>query len=343
MAREYDFEKYMQDLNEASSDRRKQPVPKTVCPRSFKKKCFICDKVDRYLSKIDNPKEWSSAKRELANEGFWPNERFYMNIIIIADDPLQVYVFEAPPTIGKPLAALQNGKNPDYVDFMHWERGRNIYIEKEGGGRFAKYKVVPRPNVAKIPDAKLLRHLTDLSMPTAESVMEIVSDPNIRFTRPSQFDDDSATEIRVMPNWAFIVALNSKDPEKKEKYNNKLYPLFLRMVKWHYGVNPDEFEMYASGEIALPFLTASQVIEGKEGAAGSPGEDDIPYEITNEDVNSGGDSAADAPIEDDLMSEVESNPKGETMQDPCFGEHQEDSFFCEQCDRAEACKAATNK
>lgn len=330
MGFEQDMEKWGKMLDKASSDQpNRQRTPKCICPRTHDEYCPICSAVDK-LPRLDSKEEWQDRQNELRSKGFIASARYYMNIILISD-PSKVLLFEGPPTIGEGLAKLQGGENDDFVDFMHPIRGRNIYIEKIGGGRTPRYKVQPRVQVTALPDKSVLKRLYNLT-----DLEDLFDDRNVDFIRASQFDDDETTEIRVLPNWMFATAM--KDPENKGRYEQKGYAYFLRTIYWHYGIGPDEMGMYINGDLRLPIgKTTDELLEGtEEGSPFGEGEEDVPF--FDEDAK----AAKEIHTEERTASTSE-DFIGETsaIEDLCFGDFDGESIVCEQCNRSKECRLAS--
>ena len=353
MAKEYDYNKWMNELNQAGSDKKGKKLEKTICPTYFNKVCPLCTRAKKFLSNVDGREEFVEARSKLRSDGFMATKRYYMNVIVVSD-PTTVRLFEAPPTIGEPLAKLQLGPNLDYVDFMHPTRGRNINIEKQGGGRRSKYKVIPRVAQTRLPDMAILKRMYDL-----EDLDQLLDDPNVEILRPSTgFQDDSITEIRVLPNWSFLKCM--RDSEMRKMYEETGYSAFLRGIDWHYGISPDEFEMYCRGELPLPF---EEVKKGKTVVFEKTGEDDIPFDLGQredpvvgdsndrgmfgEDTSPGQVSNPAAPGPSDAVAPTAPAPKGSApkvkVELPCFAAWESDGFFCEDCEHLAACKEATLK
>lgn len=361
MGFETDMEKWGRMLDKASSDQpNRQRTPKCICPRTYDAYCPICSAVDK-LPRLDSKEEWQARQNDLRSKGFIAQARYYMNIILTSD-PSKVLLFEGPPTIGEGLAKLQGGENDDFVDFMHPIRGRNIYIEKIGGGRTPRYKVQPRVNSTALSDKAVLKRLYDL-----DDLENLFDDRNVDFMRAAQFDDDETTEIRVLPNWKFVVSM--KDPEMKVKYEQKWYAFFLRTLHWHYGVGPDEMAMYINGDLRLPIGKSTDELladrkesspfggverdEGGKKGSKDRNEDDIPFGLGERPNDSSGTDSDGFGTEsmghDGMVGEVEAIPFGDdefvpaeaetgAIEDLCFGDFDKDSIVCEQCDKAKACE-----
>jgi len=315
--------------------------------------CPICNKVESYLriyndgsdgtkrqnlanllkTKISDPQvvgarnPWSAAKAFLKSGGFCPSDRYYMNIMLTSN-PEEVFLFEAPPTVANPIANLQMGDIKDYRDFMHPIKGRNIYIEKIGGGRTAKYFPKPRAEISKLPDMKVLQRMYNLS-----DIDQLIDDPNVKFLRPSRFEDDSTTEIRVLPNWDFVAS--RKDPTMRKDWDEFGYIAFLTTIWWHYGIGKDEFEMLGRGELPFPFEAT--------GEHNPPTEEDVPMFDEHYKADYRTDKEIDILMELSADSEPPTadattpNPTGDA-DDPCYGLFEDGSIICDACEKAVGCK-----
>lgn len=353
------FERYEEMMRRAMDKKRgsTREFSKSICPAFYGKKCKLCERADHVYYNTEREDPLHQRAYDLRAKS-----KYYLNIIT-TDEPSKVQILEAGPKIVDPLVNYQMGSKKDYKDFMHPKRGRNIYIDKEGGvgARNATYDPTPRANISPLPDMNVLKHMYNL-----DEIDKLILEEDVKVIRPSRWEEGTM-EVRVLPNWHYVKAL--KDPEFKKKYLDKLYQFFFIEVLWHMGISDEELELYNTGQID-PFgeFDDDEGIEGeaptkaakkaKSNPKKAKPKDETPEPDTG-DVFDEDEVVDETDIDDELFDDVVDDEEevveddGEDADDdllpvgdenPCFGNgYDPDDELCQECNEREACSKAMKK